>query len=351
MKKDIFKKYLNEECSIGEFEQFIECVKEEEISRSDLSDIQEVWEEFDPDIKRINKEKYNALLDKIHHKINLSQNEVRLRTQKLSSKKRLLFLFNRAAAILFIPVLTLLLYTTFSGSGLFMKKMNNLEVQAPAGSRIKVDLSDGTVVWLNHGGKLKYPYRFGRKNRKVQLEGEAYFEVAHNSFNPFIVETNRVNIKATGTEFNVSAYSSDKLVETTLVEGTVILYEKKNNRQIKVLSPGECLKFDASKNAYLLETGNTKKYTAWKDGMLVFKNDAITEVAKKLARWYNIDVEITNERVKEFTYTATFTTETLSQVLELLTLATPVSYELTPSEKLLNGTFSKQKVQIGFKKH
>jgi len=268
---------------------------------------------------------------------------------KTPTPKRLLTILTRVAAILLLPVLLLLLYTNLSDKDRYASNLNELEVEAPAGSRMHIELGDGTKVWLNHGSKLKYPYRFDGENRKVFIIGEAYFEVAHNEKIPFIVGTNHLDVKATGTAFNVSAYPGDDAVETTLVEGKVILYEKKNNCEIKALSPGECLKFDVQKNRYSLESGNTLKYTAWKDGLLVFKNDNVEGIAKKLARWYNIDVEITDQKIKEYPFTATFSNETLPQVLELLSLATPVNYRLTFSKKLPDGSFSKQKVIIGLK--
>lgn len=254
----------------------------------------------------------------------------------------------RAAAILLLPVLTLLFYTNYEKVH-YADNLNELEVEAPAGSRMHIELGDGTKVWLNHGSKLKYPLRFALENRKVFLTGEAYFVVAPNANVPFIVGTNHLEVKATGTAFNVSAYSGDDNVETTLVEGKVILYERETNHEIKTLSPGECLKFGTQKNAFTLESEHTEKNTAWKDGMLVFNNERVEDVAKKLARWYNVEVEIANEKVKDFTFTATFMDETLPQVLELMTLATPVRYELTSREKLPDGTYSKQKVLIGLK--
>ena len=288
-------------------------------------------------------------MDKIHHQININQNPSQLVIQKASTKKRILTLIIRAAAILLLPVLGLLLYTNLSDRDRYANNLNDLEVEAPAGARMHIELGDGTKVWLNHGSKLKYPYRFEGENRKVFLTGEAFFEVAHNAKIPFIVGTDRLDVKATGTVFNVSAYPNDDFVETTLVEGKVILYENRSNIEIKALSPGEWLKFNTQKKVYTLETGSSQKYTAWKDGLLVFKNDPVEDIAKKLKRWYNVEVEIDNEKVKDFTFTATFKDETLLQVLELMTLATPVSYKLTSSKELPDGSFSKQKVLIGFK--
>jgi transmembrane sensor len=347
MTKELFIKYLQGSCTEVEFEQILSWIKEGSLTTSEKGMIQEVWNEFEPDAGPAERIKYNRVLDKIHHQININQNSKPFIIQKFPARYRILSIITRAAAILLIPVLTILLYTTFSGKDQFAKNTNELEVEAPAGSKMKFELGDGTKVWLNHGSKLKYPYRFEGKNRKVFLTGEAYFEVAHNKDVPFIVGTNRIEVKATGTAFNVSAYPEDNIIETTLVEGRVILYGANSSSEIKVLSPNESLKFNSQKNNYTVETGNTAKNTFWKDGLLVFRNDPLEDVAKKLARWYNVDVEITNEKIKKFTYTATFTDETLAQVLKLMTIPTPVSYKLTEIKKLPDGSFSKQKVIIG----
>ena len=232
---------------------------------------------------------------------------------------------------------------------MYTESLNELEVEAPAGARINFELTDGTRVWLNHGSKLKYPYRFTGKSRNVFLTGEAFFEVAHNKDIPFVVGTSRIDVKATGTVFNVSAYPDESLVKTTLIEGRVILFEKASNRKIKTLSPNECLKYDSNKHRYMLETEDINKYTAWKDGKLVFKNDLIEDVAKKLSRWYNIEVEVSDKKAKEFTFTATFSDETLPQALELLSSASPVIYKLTDRNRLPDGSYTKQKVLIGFR--
>ncbi len=349
MTKEIFIKYLQGNCSEKEFERLLLWLREDSLDASDRGMVQDVWDEFEPEAGPVERGKYTRVLDKIHHHININQNSAQLVIQKARAENRILSILTRAAAFLLLPVLTLLFYTYLQDKDRFAANLNDFEVVAPAGSRMHIELGDGTKVWLNHGSKLKYPHRFEGENRKVFLTGEAYFEVAHNAKVPFIVGTNRLDVIATGTAFNVSAYPGDDHIETTLVEGKVILYERLTNHEIKALSPGECLKFDTQKNVYTLDSGNTEKNTAWKDGLLVFKNERVEDVAKKLARWYNVEVEITNVKVNEFTFTATFMDETLPQVLELMTLATPVSYQLTLREKLSDGSFSKQKVLIGLK--
>lgn len=349
MTKDLFIKYLQGNCTEEEFDQILSWIREESQSISGKGIVQEIWTVFEPEAGPVERIKYNRILDKIHHQININQNYAQSVAKRASIHKRIFTIITRVAAILLLPILGLLFYTNLSNDDKYTANLNDLEVQAPAGSRMRIELGDGTKVWLNHGSRLKYPYRFEGKSRKVFLTGEAYFEVAHNVKVPFIVGTNRLDVKATGTAFNVSAYPDDNAVETTLVEGKITLYEGKNNNKIKALTPGECLKFDAQKNSYSLEAGNILKYTSWKDGLLVFKNDNVEDIAKKLARWYNIDVEIIDNNITDYTFTATFSDETLPQVLELLSLATPISYQLTLSKKLPDGSFSKQKVLIGLK--
>jgi transmembrane sensor len=351
MTKELFIKYLQGNCTESEFEQILVWIKEEATTTSGQDIVNEIWNEFEAEAGLAERIKYNRILDKIHHQINISQNSRQSKLQITPIRNRILLGLTRAAAILLIPVLSLLIYTTLSNKDRIAKDCSDLVVEAPLGSRVNFELSDGTRVWLNHGSKLKYPYRFDKENRKVLLTGEAYFAVAHNENVPFIVGTDRLSVKATGTEFNVSAYPEDNVIETTLVEGRVIIYERKDNKELIALSPNECLKFNPNKSEFTLETGNTAKYTAWKEGRLVFRNDSLAEIARKLSRWYNVDVEIINKKAKEFTYTATFTNETLSQVLELMTLPAPVSYKLTEVRKLPDGSFTKQKVLIGLKKN
>ncbi|MDX9883337.1 MAG: FecR family protein [Prolixibacteraceae bacterium] len=349
MTKDLFIKYLQGNCSEQEFDRLILWIRKGVVTGPEKKEIEEIWEEFDPGVNTYGRDKYNQILDKIHHKINVNQYPGHRAVRQQPFRSRMLAILTRAAAILLIPVLSLFIYTYFFGKNYHANNLNDIEIESPAGSRMNFELSDGTKVWLNHGSRLKYPYRFNTGERKVFLTGEAYFVVAKNKKSPFIVSTDRLDVKATGTTFNVSAYPGETFVSTTLVEGKVILYDNRDARLIKELSPDECVQFDIRENKYFLDSGNTEKYTGWKDGVLLFKNDPVEEIARKLARWYNIEVEITDEKAKEYTCTATFSDETITQALELLSLPTPVRYNLVPRMKLPDGSFSKQKVQIGLK--
>ena len=348
MAKDLLIKYLQGDYTEEEFDQLFLWIKEESQTMDGKAVIKEVWDEFEPEVGPQGKIRYERVLNKVHRYINIDQSTNKFRKEKGRRKKRILTIVTRVAAALLPPVLALLIYTNLPEKQ-YAGNLNDLEVTAPSGSRLHIELGDGTKVWLNNSTILKYPYRFTGNTRKVSLSGEAYFEVAHNSKIPFIVEADHVTVKATGTSFNVSSYPGDHIVETTLIEGRVILFGKSAGQEIRTMSPAECVAFDPENNKYVVEKANTEKNIAWKDGLLVFQRDPIAKVARKLERWYNIDVEFTSEEIKRLTYTATFSTETLSQALELMALATPVSYTLIPGEKSPDGSFSKQKLVIGLK--
>jgi len=346
MTKELFKKYLQGNCSEQEFGQLLSWMKDGAQHNSSQLLIKEIWDEFEPEAETAGRNKYNRILDKIHHQVNINQSSNRPIKKRTFIKNRVMPVMTRAAAILLLPVLLLLIYTNLPDKR-HQNNTNDLQVESPANSKTHLELGDGTKVWLNQGSKLIYPFRFEGKNRKVFLTGEAYFDVAHNKNVPFLVETNRIQVKATGTEFNVMAYPEDHLIETTLVNGKVILYDK-NKNQIKSLTPNQSLQYDTRTNTYTTNPDNTEKNVSWKDGLLIFKNDSIGYIARKLSRWYNAEIILTDERVEKYTCTATFADENLLQVLELLSLATaPIHYELVPGEKLPDGSYTKRKVLIG----
>ncbi len=350
MTKELFIKFLNGTCTDAEFGQILTWIKEESLSVESKRMIREVWDEFEPSADPEARLKYNRLLDSIHHKINLNQESVRPVVRPLPSSGRILTLITRAAAILLLPVLSILLYKIGIDNVRYSENLNDIQIESPAGFRMNITLGDGTQVWLNNGSKLRYPYQFKGNSRRVFLTGEAYFKVEHSDRIPFIVETADLEVKATGTSFNVNAYPDEDFTETTLVEGSITVYDRSRNRKIKDMFPNEYLKFDAEKNVSELKSDEPiDKYISWKDGILIFKNDSVTEIARKLSQWYNVDVRISDERVNKFTFTATFYGETLSQVLELLSLPSPVNYKLTPLNRLADGSFSRQSVLISLK--
>ena len=249
-----------------------------------------------------------------------------------------------------MPVLTYLIFTISerkTGSTEYANlAVDSLEIIAPIGSRTVVQLSDGSKVHLNYGSRIKYPQIFYGEKRELLLTGEAYFEVVHNPKKPFIVNTGKLNIKALGTEFNVNAYPDNDKIETTLVEGKLVLehYDLSSNiKKVATIEPGQHVSYDLITVTFSGKSENIAKYIAWKDGKLVFDEAPINQVTERLSRMFNVNIEVADD-IKDYTYTVIFVDEPLFQILDLMTIATPVRYRSIPRVKLPDGRYSKQTI-------
>ena len=160
------------------------------------------------------------------------------------------------------------------------------KVVTPRGGQYQLVLADGTKVWLNAASSLRFPVAFSGKSRLVQLEGEAYFEVAKNSMIPFVVKTKQINVDVLGTHFNVSAYADEDVVRTTLLEGSVRLTAAAKKAMLK---PGEQAVFGKDQNLKVMKA-NAEDAVAWKNGYFVFDNENIQSIMRKVSRWYDVSV-------------------------------------------------------------
>lgn len=352
MTEKLLYKFLKNRCTDQELDEVIQWVKADALNSDSRNLVLTDWESYQNDDDVAAEVKFNSLLDKIHHKINTDGNRYLITESKTSTLSTITTWLTRAAAVLLIPVLAFHFYTisekSFDSMNTADFVVDSLEIIAPVGSRTVVQLADGSEVYLNYGSKIKYPQKFLGDTREVFLTGEGYFNVEHNPEKPFIVRTQNLNIKALGTSFNVLAYPNDDFVETTLVRGKVVLEQTEingKNKTIGSMIPGQHVNYNTSTGEVLSSKGNIVKYIAWKDGKLVFENESIYQVSERLSRIFNVDIEISNS-IEEFTYTVTFVDEPLSQILDLMTLATPISYKVLPRKKLSDGTFSKQKLII-----
>lgn len=174
----------------------------------------------------------------------------------------------------------------------------------PKGSEYSVVLSDGTEVMLNACSKLKYPVVFNTEARMVELEGEALFKVRKSLKTPFIVKTSNVNIKVYGTVFNVSAYSNDNKVQTTLAEGSVgIAYPDIHKAEELKLNPGQQNTFDKSTGNIETKEVDAASFMAWSRGLFVFENEPIENILRVLSRWYAFDYEFKDVSLKQQRFT------------------------------------------------
>ncbi|MEP7108047.1 MAG: FecR family protein, partial [Ferruginibacter sp.] len=223
------------------------------------------------------------------------------------------------------------------------------EISTKTGSRTKIQLPDGSSVWLNGGSKLVYDNRhFGETYREVTLTGEGYFEVIKNKDKPFIIHASRINIKVTGTTLNVKAYPGEKNMETSLIRGSieVTMEDRKekimmkpndklviNNEDIKIDNgntvsekTGSAVavsKFMPMGHLTLANDENTILETAWVENKLVFDKETFEDVALKMERWYGVSIRFADDKLKLQRLTGSFEKETVTEALAALQISTP----------------------------
>jgi len=174
------------------------------------------------------------------------------------------------------------------------------QIKIPRGGEYSLVLADGTKVWLNSESSLRYPVQFVGNMRKVELTGEAYFEVTHNLNKPFIIQSHDTEIKVLGTSFNVSSYDDDEYIATTLVEGSVEVSCLGNK---ELLKPGFQARVKRGGNRFKVEKVNADLYTSWKDGVFRFNNQSLEEICYQLSRWYNVEFFFTDHKYRELRFT------------------------------------------------
>jgi len=201
----------------------------------------------------------------------------------------------------------------------------------PYGKSSLITLSDGTKIWLNAGSQLMYPSTFDRKIREVLLFGEAFFEVAHNEKNPFIVRTDYIDIEVLGTSFDVSAYADDKNFETILVNGKVSLKVKKEGffagKEKFYLEPNQRFQINKVEGVGRVSEVDVSVYTSWKDGMLKFEKEDLINVLRKLERYYNNTIQIKDPLLGSHKISGKLDLKnSLSEVLDVIQLTVPIDW-------------------------
>lgn len=204
---------------------------------------------------------------------------------------------------------------------------STLILSTPKGGTYQLTLPDGTKVWLNAASTLKYPSRFNEKERIVELEGEAYFEVSkqlpavgnHANTTPFLVKTSTQMVKVLGTQFNISAYPDEPEVKTTLVEGKVLVAPTIDHWGPITVKPGE--QATTRGDAIDIATVDTEQYTAWKDGRFHFKRTPLEDVMRQVSRWYDVEVVYKRGVPKESFTGKVSRGATLTELLDILQLS------------------------------
>lgn len=304
-----------------------------------------------------------AALKKIISRIEQDSNKNETATVVISPEKlrrrQFRVLFFRAAAILVAGVSSIYLISRnikpeVPATAIATPALSNWQVeQTYKGKKSTILLEDGTTVILNADSRLRFPRRFSDSSREVYLTGEAFFDVTHKAGTPFIIHTEKMNIKVLGTEFNVKSYPEDSAYETTLIHGSieVTLTDRPSDRII--LKPKEKLivsNLSYSKTTtenpsapparpqilvsnlhYISKTDSNVVETSWVDNKLVFRDESFENLATDMSRKYGREIRFANEDVKKYRFTGIFKEETIEEVLSALQLTEKFNYRIVDS--------------------
>lgn len=284
------------------------------------------------------------LLDRIYHRIRKGESETTMRPLQ-----KVLRIYMKTAAVLLIPLMIagVLLNKYLPGRQKLMEnESTTARIFAPMGSRVSFSLPDGTKGMLNSGSHLEYATPF-ISDRKVKLEGEAWFEVKRDEKHPFLIAAGSSVVKVLGTDLNVSAYSDENYIEVVLNSGKIEYLSGLSKERI-ILMPSErlvCHKGRIGKSKV-----DPEKYNAWTGGRLIFRGDPMAEVARRIERWYNVRIVVADRELEKYSFRATFQDDSLENVLTFLAMTSPIRYEISPKKSLPDGTIEKQQITIYRKK-
>lgn len=245
----------------------------------------------------------------------------------MKKKFRTIFLWTeRIAAILFLPLLSAYLLQMKDEAEPTM-----IEIRTSPGMTTAFVLPDGTNVSLNSGSVIRYPNFFANDRREVELQGEAFFDVIKNPKKRFIVKTSgNERVEVLGTSFNMEAFPGDSILSTTLIEGKVKFYCSSGSVE---MHPGEKILYNTNTSKGKLVRTDGKVETAWRDGMIIFDNTPFDEVLRMISKRFNVDFVVKNEKYRKDSFTGTFSTQRLEQVLGVFSISSKIRWRYMPTSK------------------
>lgn len=278
-----------------------------------------------------------AANDSHSYNVNEAFAEFQRRTHRKKTARFLMpsFLYKAAAVALVVIACGL---SFWMGGNRVQGQFADIVLEAPLGSKSKLTLPDGSLVWLNAGSRIAYSQGFGVNNRHLELSGEAYFEVTKNEDLPFDVKTRELNVTVLGTKFNFRNYEEDEEVIVNLMEGRVRLDNHIREMSEQYLSPEEKVVLRKSTGEMVISkaklVGNTKE---WTNDVLLFDEMCLRDIARELERSYNVTISIKNENLRDYRFYAVFNRreQTIRDVLDIMTRTGKVRYRAEGKSILL----------------
>ena len=232
-----------------------------------------------------------------------------------------------AVAIVLLGLITVTAY--WQGSRQIQSNFSDIVVEAPLGSKTKLTLPDGSTVWLNAGSKMIYSQGFGVSDRRLAFQGEGYFEVEKNDEMPFLVQTHDVNVTVVGTKFNFRNYPEDEEAVVELLEGKVALENQLKEEAVRYLSPNEKMVLHKATGEMDITSAKVKEATLWTESILLFDEDLLPDIVRKLERSYHVQIEIENEDLKQARFYGQFNQleQNIYEVLDMLVETGRLEYQ------------------------
>ncbi|WP_408030357.1 FecR family protein [Tenacibaculum xiamenense] len=313
-------------------EQFKKLI-EKQLQGTLTKEEEKVFHEFE---NKLLKQNENKVFEDDQHRNRIKSD---IKSSIARRKKRVLtFKILKAAAsiaILFSLASLYFLNNTHNEQQIEIAQNDVKETQY--GQKFTLTLSDGTIVKLNSDSRIIYPKKFSGSTREIELEGEAFFDVAHNPDKPFIIKTGDLSTKVLGTSFNIQAYKESKNIEVTLATGKVALYNK--NKLTSNLTPSEQASFSKTSGELNIKKVDISKYIEWKEGVLRFENTSLAEASIKLEKWFGVQFKFENDQIKNCHFTGVFKNESLQNILDNISFIKPnITYKFNNDKNVtING--------------
>jgi len=311
MDKNLLK-YFTGELSSSESKKFLQEVDSDESLKEDFIRYQNIYSVSQLSSLADDKAEGEESFGKFISSLNRSSRRDKIRS------------FMKYAAVVVAVVSSTILATLYLSDRLEEESYNTLYV--PAGQRAQLTLQDGTEVWLNAQSTLKYPSRFSKKQRKVEVMGEAFFDVVTDSKRPFIVGTPQVNLEVLGTQFNIYSYSETNFTETALVEGSLKVTDNIDENNSVVLKPNEQVCFENGKLS--VSPILNAEHLLWREGIYSFNNEKLIDIIEKLELYYDVDIIVEDPEIFNVKYTGKFRQrDGIDEILRILQIIQPFKIE------------------------
>ncbi len=340
---ELITKYLSGETDKEEDRRLFAWINANEDNYQFYQEAKQLWNEGHLTFTGFEKDKaYTGLQQKLEKGVADAPLVVKRRQNLAFKEQSRVYWRNVAASIVILVVLTTTGYLVFPPtSSPDDGPVTYVEKHTPKGKKLKTTLPDGTTAWLNANSYLRFPETFPGDERVVFLDGEAYFEVAHDMHRPFTVKSDVIHTTALGTSFNVRAFKGQQFIDVTLLTGKVkVSYVAVDNsvQDIGTLEPHEQVSYDKVwKNAVKHSLGDASSQIAWKEGVIILKDMDFEQIALELERWYDVKVSFENDNLKNCLLEGKFKQVSLQKVLKMLSMTANFTYEITGDHVYIKG--------------